>query len=155
MAKVEKEIDEVMPEEHLFFSGPDGGGKSDINAAWAGVICQFFETVKNIIGPNPSGQFRPYRYSGYIFLRADFEGENGTVIVTIKEARSMYGGGLYIPVFSEDDDDDEEKGFLLIGSGFVCEPVVADAVDAFYLASSLARFLGLDGPEIRLKAGHQ
>lgn len=127
----------------IFLSGPDGGGKCEVNADWAEAISQFFETVKKILGPDPVCNVWPYRHGGYMSLACDLEGDLGEVSLTITEARAVYSGKPYIPVYSEAKE----------GSNWVCEPVVEDGVDAFYFVSELIKFLGISGPAIRLKAG--
>lgn len=128
----------------IFYSGPDNGGKCQVNEEWAGDISQFFETVKRILGPNPVGNVWPYRVDGYMSLSCDLEGDLGEVFLTISDSSSVYSGAPCIPVFSEDNDK---------GSAWVCEPIVDDGVDAFYFASELIKFLGMSGTAIRLKAG--
>lgn len=117
--------------EPLFLAGPMGG--ASVNPRWSDAVSQFCETVKKILGPNPSGRFWPYRLAGSMLLAVDLKGDKGEVNLTIYEC----GSDPLIPVFSGKED-----------SGWECEPTVTDAVDAFYLVFSLMKHLRISGTTI-------
>ena len=112
----------------IFFAGPDSFGAS-VNPEWSEAVSRFLETVKTILGSNPSGRIWPYRHGGNMYLAVDLKGDKGCVSLTIYEC----GFDLpFIPVFPDGGDSDWE-----------CEPTVTDAVDAFYLVSFLMEHLGI------------
>lgn len=133
VSDITKELETEKKMQHrendpLFLAGPDGG--ASVNPKWADAVSQFCESVKKILGSNPSGRVWPYRCGGSMFLSVDLEGDKGEVNMTIYEC----GPDPVIPVFSGKEN-----------SGWNCEPTVTDAVDAFYLVDSLIKHLEISG----------
>jgi hypothetical protein len=129
---MEPQIETEKENAPIFFAGPDGG--PSVSPDWSEAVSKFSETVRKILGPNPSGTIWPYRHAGSMFLAVDLKGDKGEVNMTIYECGA---DPPFIPVFSGKED-----------SNWECEPTVTDAVDAFYLVSSLMKHLEIPGTPI-------